>query len=198
MPRIARNRLTCTGLPPPFRPCIDPRMKIPLPIGCILLLSMVPLRADEAMSFTDLGAGSPLKFAADTMSSEVSEEALTVAAPAPWSCGWQYEKPLIRFDLSDGTKRLYIKAAGSVPAGTTLRVRLISGDWQRARIYEIPLAGLRGDEAAEMDASTVLDEPVAEDGGGFRPGEEAVHLQILTTGKTPGPVELRLVSVGTR
>ncbi len=162
---------------------------------CGLLLCSVG-RTSEPVKFADLGVGKPLKFADGKMTAAVEDGALRVSAPQMWSCGWQYERPVYDLGEADGTKRLFVTASGTAPAAAKLIVRLVSTDWKRADIYEIPLAGLSSGEAADVEATTVYGEPSEREGEGLMENEAPAHLQFLTKGEGLGGVDLSLVSFG--
>lgn len=171
-------------------------MRIPF-VSLLVCIFCGSAPAADFLPLGELGKPSPLKFAEGEMLLEIEGSSMRVEAPSFWKWGWQVRQPALPGLEADGEKRLVVRAEGSsANEELTLKVRLVSADWSRADLYEIPLSGLAPGTPGEFASGTPYGEPSEQENGGLTGGEPPGAIQFLLAGKGRAPVQLVLHAIG--
>jgi hypothetical protein len=127
-----------------------------------------------------------------------TKDSLQIQAPDPWSTIVQFlELSPISLASIKPSDSLTVTVKGS-PGGNEprLRIQIVSpGNWQQWASWEFDLSSVRPDEYTTITADTAFQAPSAKLGETL-PANLGT-LQIFTLGKSPGPWELEIQSVGT-
>jgi hypothetical protein len=138
-----------------------------------------------------LGPNAPKVQVAET------KDSLIIQAPDPWSTILQFLElpsiPLTNVKPGDSLA-LTVKgvAGGNAPV---VRVQIVSpGNWQQWAAWDFDLSDLKPDEYTTIKAQSVFEKPA--DKLGEELPADLGSLQIFTKGKSPGPWELEIQSLG--